>query len=275
MIELMVCLAVCLVVPLGLGLISPARPDPAFRLLRIAHPVAALLVVISFCLEKGPLAAGLAAPWLLLTLLGALSGTSRVLRSRFRDPAELCFGAGLALLPVGAVHLLLSRLGATVMDFREPIILLTAIHFHYTAFAAPVLAGMAIQRFPQHGRLLRPASLGLLTGTPLLAAGFVFSPLLRYVAVLLLCASLLTLALVQMANLTRLDAVRDGLSRTLLALSAVGLACGMLLAAVFGSGEYAGHARIGIPRMALLHGVSNGILFCLLGLLGWQREGAR
>ncbi len=75
-----------------------------------------------------------------------------------------------------------------------------------------------------------------------------------------------------MANLTSLDTVQDGLAHSLLALSALGLACGMLLAAVYGSGEYAGHARIGIPRMALLHGISNGILFCLLGLLGWRRE---
>jgi hypothetical protein len=272
MIEIMVCLAICAIVPLGLGLITPQKPDRAFRAIRMGHPLAAALVLVSFLLPKGPLAAGLCAPWILLTGLGALSGAGRLIRIRFRDMEQTCFGMALAFLPVGAIHLLLSRLGATVMGFQEPIVLLTAVHFHYTGFAAPILAGMAIRRFQRYRAALGMAALGLLTGIPLLAAGFVFSPLLKAVAVLLLCASLLALAIIQMASLTSLDIVSDAWAHPLLALSGLGLTFGMLLAALYESGERSGHAWIGIPMMALLHGLSNGIAFSFCGLLGWHLD---
>ncbi len=186
MIEFLICLAPCLIVPLGLALIAPGNPDAAFHTLRKGQPFAATLVVASFFLSKGPLACALAMPWLLLTGLGALSGAARLLRNRLADIAETCHAMALIFLPVGAGWLCLSRLGMAPMGFREPIVLLTAVHFHYTGFAAPVLSGMAIRRFSHYGKILRPAGLGLLGGTPLLAAGFVFSPLLKYVAVLLL-----------------------------------------------------------------------------------------
>ncbi len=273
MIEFMACPAPALIVPFGLSLIAPGSPDAAFRALRKGLPFAALLVVASFLLAKGALACALALPWLLLTLLGALSGAARLLRKRWTDISETCHAAALLFLPVGAVWLCLSRLGTAPMGFQEPIVLLTAVHFHYTGFAAPILMGIAIRRFPHDGRMLQPAGLGFLAGTPLLAAGFALaSPPLKYAAVLLLCASLLTLALVQMANLTSFDTVQDGLAHPLLALSALGLACGMLLAAAYGSGEFVGDVRIGIQRMAIFHGISNGIGFSLLGLLGWRRD---
>ena len=267
-IEILACLAPCVIVPLGLGLIAPGDPARAFRLLKLGQPFAAPLVAGSFLLPAGPRAAALICPWLILTGLGALSGTGRVLKTRFVDPAELCFGAALLFLPVGAAWLFLSRLGVAPMGFREPIVLLTGVHFHYTGFAAPVLAGMAIRKLAPRSRILRLASLGLLGGTPLLAAGFVFSPLLKFVAVLLLSGSLLALAFIQFSAADRLE---DGLGRGFLLFSALGIFMGMSLAGIYGTGEFLGRSWIRIPEMAMSHGVLNGFLFSLCGLLGWTR----
>jgi hypothetical protein len=164
---------------------------------------------------------------------------------------------------VGGIHLVSSRLGHPLAGFPEPIVLLTAIHFHYTAFAAPILASLA-------GRTLGPvAGLGLVGGTPLLAAGFLFSPKLKAAAVgvLVLCVS--GLALAQFAALPRLT--RRG-GRLLLGLSSISVIAGMILAAIYEHGFYTGRSWLSIPQMAWSHGILNGVGFSLGGLLAWNIE---
>jgi hypothetical protein len=46
-------------------------------------------------------------------------------------------------LPIGGAWLVASRLGIQPLGFGDTIVLLTAVHFHFAGFAAPVLAGLA------------------------------------------------------------------------------------------------------------------------------------
>src|SRR5258708_5007758 len=79
-------LGILVVVPLGLALVATpdrrGRHSAIYNLAVRTQPAAALLALISFFPEPGPVAAILAAPWFVVTVLVALFGLWRSLPSR-------------------------------------------------------------------------------------------------------------------------------------------------------------------------------------------------
>lgn len=264
LLELLFLLAAWVIVPLGLAFV----PDvPPIRLARRIQPAAAILTTVSFFLPTGIPAAALAAPWLLVNGLVALGGLMTV-KEAFRGgiPSLLILAATM-FPPVGGVHLVSSRLGHPLSGFPEPIIILTAVHFHYTGFAAPILAALACRALAGPASILaRAAGIGLVGGTPLLAAGFLFAPRLKPVAVGILVISMIAAAVTQLAAMRTLEPRR---SRLLLLISSIAVIAGMALAAVFEHGVTTGRAWISIPEMAWSHGILNGVGFSLCGLLAY------
>jgi hypothetical protein len=260
LVELLFLLAIWGIVPLGLAFLPESPPLGFAKKLR---PAAAALATVSFLLPKGLLAAGLALPWLGLNGLVALGGLFALRSSLAGGVPGLLLLAAMFFPPVGGVNLVASRLGYALGGFPEPIVLLAAIHFHYTGFAAPLLASLS-------GRsgLARSSGLGLVGGTPLLAAGFIFSPVLKAVGVGVLCASVVGLAA---AQLTQVPLLPDRRDRILLAASSLAAISGMILAGIYEHGFYTGRSWISIPTMAWSHGVLNGVGFSLLGLVAWTR----
>ena len=269
-------LAVLLFTPLALALAATTdgaggQPLP-YRVATYLQPFAAALVVFSFLLPPGIPAGLLAAGWLLLTGLVGLFGLARVLARGIAPIEEACVDAGLLYLPVGGAWLVLSRLGAQPLGFGDTIVLLTAVHFHYAGFAAPILTGMAGRKLGEVKPGDRPAfrlvAVGVIAGTPLLAAGFTFSPLLAGVAACVLAASLVGLALLTLFFVV--PAVEAAVPRALLIVSAASLAPAMLLAAAYAIGELTRVPVLTIPQMAHVHGWLNALGFVLCGLLAWS-----
>src|SRR5262245_1158143 len=269
LLELLFLLATWVIVPLGLAFVPDAPP---VRLARRIQPAAAILATVSFFLPTGVPAAALAAPWAVLNGLVALGGLMSMKEAFRGGIASLLMVAAMMLPPVGGVHLVASRLGYPLAGFPEPIILLTAVHFHYTAFAAPILAALTCRTGPL-SRLAKAAGIGLVGGTPLLAAGFLLSaPRLKIVAVGILVVSVLATSVTQIAALRNLE---PGRSRFLLLVSSLAVIAAMLLAAVFEHGVYTGRTWISIPEMAWSHGLLNGIGFSLCGLLAYTYSHGR
>jgi hypothetical protein len=264
LLELLFLLAAWVIVPLGLAFVPDAPP---VRLARRIQPAAAILATVSFFLPAGIPAAALAAPWAILNGLVAVGGLMTA-REAFRGgiPSLLILSA-MIMPPVGGAHLVSSRLGYPLSGFPEPIIILTAVHFHYTAFAAPILAALACRTLSgPPAAVARAAGLGLVGGTPLLAAGFLFSPTLKSVAVGILVASVLSAAATQFIARRTLEALQ---ARLLLLVSSLAVIAGMVLAAVFEHGVSTGRTWISIPEMAWSHGLLNGVGFSLCGLLAY------
>src|SRR6185503_16180912 len=69
--------AILVIVPLGLSLV-PAS-NPIYKLAVFIQPIAALLTIASFFLDKGLPSAALSSTWLLLTGLVGLYGVSRLI----------------------------------------------------------------------------------------------------------------------------------------------------------------------------------------------------
>jgi hypothetical protein len=274
-------LAALAITPLALPLAAPPEQARyarlAHRAATIAQPLAAALVITAFYQPAGLAAALLAATWLLPTGLAALAGLLRLLARRSARADELCIDAGLIYLPVGAVWLLFNRLSIGPLGFGDTIVLLTAVHFHYAGFAAPILAGLLGRRVasvqPAAWPLFRLIAAGVIAGIALVATGITlarYTPLVEVAAALVFAASLLGLAALTLSIGWR--AIISRPARMLLAISAASLIVTMLFAGGYALGSFLGIPIVGIPRMVQVHGWLNAIGFALCGLLAWTIE---
>jgi len=274
-IEVLFLLAPLVTVPLGFRVVRDLRSEfstfgrIAVRLL----PLGAIAAAASFRPRAGISAGLLAGGWLLICLLAAAEGLLLFFRGGHRSPPGFCISAGLLYLAVGGAWLVLSRLGATPMHFAEPIILLTAVHFHFTGFALPVIAAatghtLAIRTARGTFASLFPyVAAGIVGGPAILAAGFVLgSSLWKLIAALFLAAICVLLAVLLLLVVPHIE---PRPAQLLLCISATSLIAGMALAGVYVVGDFTQHYWLLIPRMARLHGTVNalGVAFC--GLLGW------
>jgi hypothetical protein len=238
-------------------LVSHTRPAD----LRVALLVGALAAAGALVLRAGPLAGALAIAWLAVTIRLAGVGALRLARRR-PDAAETAIDLGLMVLPVGAAWFVASRLGLTPMGFGEPIVLLTAVHFHYAAFTSLVWTGCAARRLPATWAR-RSAVTGVAVGTPVLAAGITLAPWLELLGALVLAASLGWLAV-------RVLVTTPPAGGLLLRISAVSLLFSMPLAVAYAWGQVA-TPLVSLAAMARFHGTANALGFGLCGLLGWAR----
>jgi hypothetical protein len=270
--DLLFLLAPWVTVPLALSLVPAASTS---RLLVLSAPVVkyllflgAALTTLSFFLRDGRWAGVLTGVWLLIALMLALDGLQRLFTSRMKSFPDFCFAVGEGYSLVGALWLLASRLGLQPVGFHEPIVLLTAIHFHYAGLMAAVLAGLVASRLgPGVTSLyLRIALACAVLGPGLLGLAFLAGPKWKLAAVALVFIGESGVAL---------GTFRVGLSDTRAIggrLLLAGSACvifGMVLAGIWAVGEYPLHAFVNLEQMARYHGVLNSVGFGLCSLLGW------
>lgn len=265
-------LGILVIIPLGLSLVSLDETENlvVYRAAVFLQPVGAALVFISFVFGQGILPAAMASMWLLVTGLAALLGLSRLLKPELRTASEISVSAGLIFLPIGAIWLIASRLGIQPFGFGDTIVVLTAVHFHFAGFAAPVLAGLAGRRLPK-GVTLRKvfgfAVTCIIAGTPLVAAGITFSPLAALVGASIISAGLITLAILVCGWVVPSLPFR---AQLLLVISSVATLPAMVLACAYAYSIVFQKLIIDIPQMAMTHGIANAFGFALCGMLAWS-----
>jgi hypothetical protein len=267
-------LGIFVIVPLGLSLVATTdrgRHSILYSLAVVTQPIGAVASCISFYLRPGLTAALLASTWLFVNTLIAFFGMWRFWRRGVYPAEEACVDVGLLYLPVGGIWFVMSRLGIQPFGFGDTIVLLTAVHFHFAGFAAPILAGMA-------GRLLnaqkRPPALfplaviGIIGGTPLVAAGITFSPALALIGALVISIGLTLLAGLVIGSLLR--KVEPTTGRILLGISSLSSFSAMVLACLYAYSIVAKKLIIDIPQMAMTHGLLNAFGFATCGLIAWS-----
>jgi hypothetical protein len=156
------------------------------------------------------------------------------------------------------------------MGFGDTIVLLTAVHFHFAGFAAPVLAGLAgrvLVRSPSISKAFAVAVVCILSGTPLVAAGITFSPRLALIGAIVISAGLLVLAILVLGWVLR--SLDSFVAQTLLVISSLSSVFAMILACLYAYSLVARTVIVDIPQMALTHGILNSFGFALSGLLAW------
>jgi hypothetical protein len=271
-IELLFLFAPLVVVPLALELVSTVSPPEMASIenaARAMQPFAALSVVAAFWRGPGKMAGLLAIPWVVVCGTVALSGVAG-LRSRMSGPALLGSVARMDLGLAGG-WLLLSRLGIHP-GFLEPIVLLTAVHFHYSGFATSVIAVAGLESLPASASrrvVWRGVTLAVAFLPFAVAAGFVFSPLLRAASAVAFAIALVMLALLLFIQSAQF---RSATARLFVRAASGIVLVGMILAATYAVGESTHRNWLTIPRMASTHGWINSLGFVMLALLGWLVE---
>ena len=262
--------AVLVIVPLGLSLVAEERG--LYKLVVFAQPVAALITIASFFIEKGPLSAALASAWLILDILLAFLGLTRLAGRGFHRIEELSIDAGLLYLPVAGAWLVIYRLGIQPFDYGEMIILLTVVHFHFAGFATPIIAGMSgrvLARRDYPRNVFGLSVFALIAAMPLVAAGITFSPWIGFAGALLLTLGLVLLAVLN-AGWVR-PSITSAASRGLLLFGAISSCAAMVLACLYAYSLATHTLIITIPGMAMTHGLLNAFGFVTCSLLAWSQ----
>lgn len=269
-IEVLFLLAPWIIVPLGVYLMSGPIHLMADNFIRCTILPAATLATLSFFIPNGSLSARCAFGWMLICAVLAIDGLIRIAYTRGKSFSQFCFAAGEGYLLVAGVWLVASRAGIQFLGFHEPIVLLTAVHFHFAGFASAVLAGLTHERLrAQSGqKLLRMALLAVVFGPGILGLAFLFGPQWKLLAALLIVAGQIGLAvgMIKVGN-----AAKGQTGRWLLVSAGGFVVVGMVLSAVWAIGEYPLQAFVNIAQMAKYHGVLNAIGFVLCGMLGWSQ----
>lgn len=269
-------MGVLVVVPLGLSLVTlNARQAKIFAWLCLLQPFAAVGALLALSLEARGATGLFAVPWFALTLgAGVVGGLGLVSREPDRD---LAHSLALCLLPVGGAWLFISRAGFDPLGNGVVIVLLTAVHFHFAAFAGLIVMGCNSARLSgliRQGNapaVLEPfgryAAVAIVLGALLVAVGIAGLPLAGVVG-----AALLSLALFVHASLHLLFVVRHqrgGLVKLLLCISSASVLVSMPLACAWAFGQWTGATIIDFTSMLRLHGMANAHGFVLAGLVGF------
>jgi len=268
-IEVLFLLGPWVVVPLGANLLGGARASKNSAVRDLALIAAAALTTVSFFLDNRTAAAWFASAWLLVCAVFAGDGLRRFWIAGTKSFAQFCFAAGEGYLLVAGMWLVASRAGVQLLAFHEPIVLLTAVHFHFAGFASAVLAGLTDEAFAgfRGRRFLRAALLSVVLGPGLLGLAFLLGPKVKLAGALLIALGQLGLA----GGMVRIGIVaRNSIGRWLLFVASASVSAGMILAAVWAVGEYPLQAFVNIRQMAELHGVLNAVGFVVCGLVGWR-----
>ncbi len=259
-----------IVVPLATDLFGPVDSGSGgfFRQRRgrMWMLLAASLFAVAVGLPAGSLSAALAAPWTATACLFAATSFRRLMANRDASSAAIGTFAAQLFLAVGGVWAIASCAGGMPGGFQEPIVRLTAVHFHYAGFALPAIAVRVAAVYRK--RAVDTVVLAVVVGVPLVAIGIAArSTTAELAATLFLGTAATTLAALQL-KVAFAETARNAAS--LLAISSIALATSMALAAVYAFGRFTGSPILDIPSMIATHGMLNAVGFALCGLIGWR-----
>jgi hypothetical protein len=258
LIDVLFLLAPLVIAPLGLALIEFDEGLPSSLL------VAARRVQ--------PIGAAVASGWMAVCAIAALGALAYLVQGRSLHPMRLATAAAVGFMAFGAIWLVLSRAGVAPIGLSPVIVEMTAVHFHFTGFAATLMAALLLTRLgPDRGLVQRAAiaaALLLVVGSPVLALGWATPVHLFQVAgAVLVATGVVATSAILFFRSARL--VESTAARVLLRLSALAPLLPMVLAVEYSAGHVFGFPTLDIQGMALIHGDLNALGFSLLGLVAW------
>lgn len=153
------------------------------------------------------------------------------------------------------------------MDFSPLIVLLTAVHFHYSAFLIPIFNGMLGRKLKKKG-LLYAAVTWLIMLSPLfIAIGISFSKTIDVIAVALYLS-----ALYGSGFLASITAFKNSAARRFVIFSSFTLMITIAFSLIYSYGVFRGRTTFTIQEMIWIHGLVNAFGVIIPALTGWRLE---
>jgi hypothetical protein len=261
--RLLLLLAVLVWVPMVLHLLDYPQRGAAWV------AVAGAALGAAFCVEAGWLAAGLALPWVAVTVWVFARGVDFWIK-KAHSAGDRAVAASQVFLVVGGLWTLADRLGWQPLGFDPAIVLLTGVHFHYAGFLFTWLVGRAAQEWSSGPTSW--AAYGAVAAVPLTAAGITVTQLtgrheLEALSAVCVALSGWLTAWAYAWAASRSD-VRSG-ARVFWVVCAASLAFSMTLAVGYAVRPWWPVAWLHIPAMRAWHGTANALGVAGCGVLGW------
>ncbi|UYO37141.1 YndJ family protein [Bacillus zhangzhouensis] len=157
-----------------------------------------------------------------------------------------------------------------VMTFSPIIVLLTAIHFHYSAFFIPLFYGLLGRQREKETALYNAAGWVILLSPVMIAVGISFSRLFDTFSVMLYVIALYLYGIFCMKTRFRLTVAKG-----LVVFSSCALMGTIVLSFLYSAGMLMRVTYISIDQMIWFHGSINAFFVILPGLIGWLIEGPK
>ena len=221
------------------------------------------------CPLEGLAATLLAVAYALVTAVLAFLFGLRFLKRRSIAPRELAVLTAMVTPSIAQGRRLqqAERAGVELMGFDLDVLTLTVAHFHYTGFAAALIAGLVSRAAP--GIAANAAALSVPGGTALVFLGYFTGDWVELAGAIVLTAGMWLVAGVTWQQIR--PTATDALTRLLFGVSTIVLFGTMLLAMSWALGEATGLAHLSLEWMAATHGLANAFGFALCAILAWRR----
>lgn len=265
--EFFVLMAILFFLPAGLHFFEKEgksqKPGVLIGFLMKAFPLAALCATAAFIYHSVWFASG----WALYTFLLALFGFARLLKRGIFPLHELMIDGACMYIALGGLWFWLYTADIQVMTFSPLIVLLTAIHFHYSAFFIPLFYGFLGRQLTKETTLYKAAGWVILLSPVMIAVGISFSRLFDTFSVILYVISLYMYGILCVK--TRF---RSTLAKRLVVFSSFVLMGTIVLSLLYSTGMLMRVTYISIDQMIWFHGSINAFFVILPGLIGWLIE---
>jgi hypothetical protein len=272
-------LGLWVITPLALALLGARIRLPASgtQALGVLQPLGAAGATVALSVDRGPLLALGAAPWLGLGLLTAGLTLASAHRGSLHDGREgngpWLDLAAVVFFAVGAAWLTASLLGLNPWDMDPLDVRLTAVHLHFAGLAAPVILARGTPVLRRHRSWQRAIALGLILGVVLAALGLHGPPGLAVAGGAVGGLALWTWAATVPKGLR--SQFSNWPERVLLAVAAVSVLLSVPLAVASSGYELRGQSPLAMTTMLRLHGMANAHGFALCGLLAFTLPAMR
>ncbi|CAN2251428.1 YndJ family protein [Bacillus vallismortis] len=230
------------------------------------YPAAAFFAVLALVTDVG----WFALVWWIYTVFLALYALLRLRDTKIHRIEETSILFGLIYLAGGGFWFFAYAAHLQIMQFSPLIILLTAVHFHYSAFLIPIFNGL-LGRITRKNRLLYSWMTWVILFSPILIAlGISYSKILDVIAVGLYMA-----ALYLQAYLVLTTAFRNKIGKILIRLSSAVLMVTITFSMIYSLGVFRQEVTLTINQMIWIHGFVNAFAVILPALIGWRIEGPK
>ncbi|MGG0724836.1 YndJ family protein [Bacillus mycoides] len=266
-VEAIILLSILLFIPMSFCIIDKETRNGTYLLfykfVSFLYPIAAISAMLAFVTNHY----FFALLWFAYTGIVALFGISRLLERGWKPLEEAAIDSAFIYLFLGGFWFFASVAKFPIMHFSSDIVLLTAAHFHYSAFLLPLSAGL-LGRKRERGSKLYDAIMFIIVISPMtVAIGITYLRVFEFFAVFVYLFAIYGYGVYVWR--TKFNAIS---TKILLTLSSSTLMVTIMFSLIYSYGNFKQVMTITIAQMVWIHGVVNGIGVALPAFVGWMIE---
>lgn len=266
-VEAIILLSILLFIPMSFCILHKKTRNGSYvsfyKLVSLLYPIAAICAMLAFVTNHY----FFALLWFVYTGIVALFGISRLLERGLKPLEETAIDSAFMYLFLGGLWFFASVAKLSIMHFSSDIVLLTAAHFHYSAFLLPLSAGLIGRKREKRSKVYDAIMFVIVISPMTVAIGITYSRVFEFFAVFLYLCAIYSYGIYVWR--TKFNAIS---AKVLLIISSSTLMVTIMFSLIYSYGNLKHVMTITIAQMVWIHGVANGIGVALPAFVGWMIE---